>query len=213
MKFLFLGSAFALLGNLIALGYCVLLLLVAVRNLAAHSLRLLPAVLIAALSGDAFAQAAAPPKPGPEHELLKIEEGTWDVVATLPDGKQDRGLFTAKVDCGGFCLVSELADEKKTPSTYQGRGVMGYDAAKKKYVSVWIDNLTFGSPIVAEGTYDKASKTYTGHGEAVGPDGKLTTVKSVRKQLDDDHFTSEGFATGPDGKETKIWSLAFTRRK
>ena len=65
------------------------------------------------LSSAAAAQDMPPmPKPGPEHELLKMDEGTWDAVIEMsPPGAPvmtSKGTEIATVGCGGLCLITKF---------------------------------------------------------------------------------------------------------
>jgi hypothetical protein len=143
------------------------------------------AAALAALLVARAAPAQEFPKPGPEHEMLKKLVGTWDLTMKF-DGKESKGTVTYKMDLGGLWLVSSLESEfggKK----FSGRGMDSYDPARKKYVSVWIDNmLTY--PLVMEGTFDKEKKTLTMTGEGPGMDGKPTKMKALSEWKDDDTF-------------------------
>src|SRR4029079_17734002 len=83
------------------------------------------------------ARAQEPPKPGPEHEVLKKMVGDWDLTMKF-GGMDSKGKVTYKMGLGGQWLVSDLESEL-LGSKFYGHGMDTYDAASKKYVSVWID--------------------------------------------------------------------------
>src|SRR5262249_239816 len=56
------------------------------------------------------ARAQEPPKPGPEHEILKKLAGTWDVTMK-GGGVESKGTVTYKMDLGGLWLVSSMESE------------------------------------------------------------------------------------------------------
>jgi hypothetical protein len=97
---------------------------------------------------------------------------------------------------------------------FEGMATIGYDNMKKKYVSSWVDNSGTGI-MMAEGTYDAATKTYTYTGE--GPDimsGKYLPVKSTEKMTDADTWVSEMWATdSKTGKMFKSMEIKSTRAK
>src|SRR5687767_590622 len=102
-----------------------------------------------AISSAATAQEAT--KPGPEHERLKQLEGTWDV--TMKFGEDEtKGQVVYRMQLGGLWLVADFEGEFAPGQKFTGKGLDGYDATKKKYVSVWVDSMS-GSPIVSEGNY------------------------------------------------------------
>lgn len=151
------------------------------------------------------------PQPVAEHLELKKAEGTWDTVMKMPDGKSSKGVATYKMECGGLWLVSDLKGEFEG-LPFHGKGLDSYDAAKKTYVSIWVDSM-ITTPLIMEGTRDKATKTTTQTGECPGPDGKLVKMKGVSKDIDDNHLTFEMYMIGADGKEAKQFSIDYTRRK
>ena len=153
------------------------------------------------------ARAQEPPKPGPEHEVLKKHVGTWDLTMKF-GGMETKGTSTYKLDLGGLWLSSHIESEifgKK----FHGHGMDSYDAAKKKYVSVWFDSMST-TPMTMEGTYDAGKKTLTMSGDGPGMDGKPTKHTSVTEWKDDDtlHFS---MYMG-DGKEP-AFSIVYKRRK
>jgi hypothetical protein len=154
----------------------------------------------------------APPKPGPQHEMLKDGEGTWDAVAKGPEeGPPMKGSATAKMVCGGLWLASEFKMDFGGQQ-FEGRGLDGYDLDKKKFVSVWIDSMST-APILFEGDYDQASKTMTMTGQGKGPDGKPAKFKSIFKVRDKDHQTFQMFVAGPDGKDNLMMTIEYSRKK
>ena len=75
---------------------------------------------------------------------------------------------------------------------FQGQGLEGYDNVKKKFVSTWIDNMGTGI-MIAEGTYDPATKTFTYNSEMEMIPGMKTKVRETVKVTDKDHHTFEYF--------------------
>ncbi len=168
------------------------------------------AVAVVALSAvGAFGQEF--PKPGPQHELIKQGEGTWDAVAKGPEGMEAKGTATGKMACGGLWLVSDFKMDM-LGMEFHGHGLDGYDVDKKKYVSVWVDSMST-APLVFEGDYNAATKTLTQTAKGKGMDGKPTTFKSVLKTKDKDHHVFQMFVAGADGKESLMMTIEYTRRK
>ena len=119
-------------------------------------------IAIPAVRGQEF----TPPKPGPEHEVLKKMEGTWEVTMKA-GGMASTATATNKMELGGMWLVTNLEGEFAGTKFY-GRGLDSYDPASKKYVSVFVDSMS-NRPLVMEGTYDKDKKTLTMAGEGPSP--------------------------------------------
>jgi hypothetical protein len=172
-------------------------------------------VLAALLSGAAAARAQEGPpmpKPGPEHELLKKDVGTWDATVEMgPGAPPTPGTETNTLGPGGLWLISDFKSSMMgTP--FQGHGVSGWDPAKKKYVGTWVDSMTT-SVAVIESTYDPAARTMTAWLDAPGPDGKPTRTKAVTQYKDDDTRVFTMYMPGPDGKEAPGMRITYKRRK
>jgi Protein of unknown function (DUF1579) len=166
------------------------------------------AAVLGLVAGPAVrAQEFQPPKPGPEHELLKKHEGTWDITMKF-GGMETKGTSTYKMDLGGLWLSSRVESEI-FGMKFQGFGMDSYDPMKKKYVAVWFDSMST-APMTMEGTYDKDKKTMTMVGEGPGMDGKPTKHTAVSEWKDDDtiHFS---MSVG-DGKEP-AFTIVYKRRK
>ena len=130
-----------------------------------------------------FAAAQDFPKPGPEHEMLKKWVGTWDTTMKMA-GVESKGIATYKMELGGLWLASNFEGEIGG-AKFQGKGLDSYDAGKKKFVGIWVDN-TITSPLIMEGTFDKEKKTLTMTGDGPGEGGKPVKFKAVSEMKDDD---------------------------
>jgi hypothetical protein len=169
---------------------------------------LLTATLGLTMSAALMAQEPPEVKPGPEHALFKEWEGTWDGKIKGPD--DPKAISVYKVDLNGLWVLEHFKGEFGG-KTFEGRGATSYDPAKKKYVNVWISsNAT--SPMISEGTYDKATKTLTMTGDMPMPDGKSlkTTMTMVYQDANSKTFALKG--GGPDGKEFDMVYITFKRR-
>lgn len=167
---------------------------------------LVAVAVVGLLVGPAGAQES--PKPGPEHELLKKMEGTWDAVMKVA-GMEYKGTMTYKMDLGGLWLTSSY-DGEFVGGKFQGKGLDSYDARKKKYMGVWVDSMVT-TPLVMEGTYDKEKKTLTMTGNAPpSPDGKPATFKMVTEFKDADTMTSSAYMG--DAKDP-AFTISYKRKK
>jgi hypothetical protein len=149
------------------------------------------------------------PKPGPEHEGFKEQEGTWDAAIKHPGG-ESKGVATFKVALNGLWLTEHFkADLGGMP--FEGLGGTSYDPAKKKYVNVWIDSMST-RPMVSEGTYDKEAKKITFNGDMPLPNGQSmkVTMVTVTKDADNKTFTLTG--TEPTGKQMEMLTITYKRR-
>jgi hypothetical protein len=171
------------------------------------TLRWFCAAVLAAVVAVPPARAQEFPKPGPEHELLKKLEGTWE--ATMKGmGMESKGTMTYKMDVGGLWLTSNFEGDFGG-AKFHGKGFDSYDAGKKKYVGVWVDNM-ITTPLVMEGSYDKDKKALTMTGDATGPDGKPAKMKTVTHFKDDNNVHFEMFMG--DEKEP-AFTITYKRKK
>lgn len=161
--------------------------------------------LVIALASQ-FAGAQEPPKPGPEHDLLKKMVGSWDIVMKA-GGMEMKGTVSSKMDLGGLWLASALKCEFPG-GAFEGRGMDTYDAAKKKYISVWIDSMGT-QPMIMEGTYDKEKNVLTMAGDGPGPDGKPAKWKSLTKFADEKTIHFDMFVG--DAKEP-MFTLVYKKK-
>jgi hypothetical protein len=150
------------------------------------------------------------PTPGPEHAVLKRQEGEW--IATVKgEGGDSKGTLSARLECGGLWLVTDYHGDFGGQS-FHGRGFDGYDPAKKKYVSVWVDSMST-RPMQLEGTLDAAKQVLTMLGEGPGPDGTPVKYKNVTQFTDADHHKFTMSIVRPDGKETPVMTIEYARKK
>jgi hypothetical protein len=175
------------------------------------------ALLAAGVSRFAGAQEGMPPlpKPGPEHDVLKAQTGTWDATmeAWMQPGAPpmtSTGVETNTLLAGMWLITDFKGDFGGTP--FQGHGILGFDAVKKKYVSTWVDSMSVG-PSQGEATYDPAAKTMTGWMEGPDMTGHVSKMKNVSEQKDPDTRVFTMFMPGPDGKDVPGMRITYKRRK
>jgi hypothetical protein len=164
-------------------------------------------VALVALLAPPVAGGQEFPKAGPEHELLKKMEGTWDTTMKIM-GLESKGTATYKMELGGLWLVSSF-EGNLGGAKFSGRQLETYDAKKKKYVGVWFDSMST-SPMLMEGTYDKEKKTLTLTGESPGPDGKPEKFKAVSEWKDED---TVHFAMYVREEKAPAFTITYKRRK
>ncbi|TAH38711.1 MAG: DUF1579 domain-containing protein [Planctomycetota bacterium] len=169
----------------------------------------------AALSRDQAPQdpAAMMAKPTAEHEVLKLDEGTWKAqtkfwMAPNQEPEAGTGVETNTMSLNGLWLVSDYKDDS---GMFAGHGVAGYDTQKKKYVGAWVDTMTTHLGL-SEGTWDKGKKTMTWTGEGTDmATGKPAKFRTVVTYPDAKTRHAEAFMTGADGKEWKNLEIHYTR--
>jgi len=171
------------------------------------TVRSLFALALLILAGTTATSQDFPPKPGPEHEMLKKWEGTWDATMTMM-GKDSKCSATYKMELGGLWLMSSFEGDLGGMK-FSGRGMDSYDATKKKFVGIWVDSFST-SPMTLEGTYDKEKKTLTMAGEGPGEGGKNMKYKAVTVWNDDDTATFTMYMA--DAKEP-AFTIVYKRKK
>src|SRR5687768_14229631 len=160
--------------------------------------------------------AQEPPKPGKEHEALKVFEGDWTFEGKFymdPTQPMDfKGTETSKTVLGGFYLNSDV---KSTfmGGPFEGRWTMTYSVFKKKYQASWIDSI-MPHVFTSEGDVDATGKIFTLIGEGFDPaTGKATKERWVMEVKDGDNHQMTFYSPGPDGKERKTGEIVYKRKK
>ena len=155
--------------------------------------------------------------PGEEHKLMASWDGTWNGEITMwmapgaPPSKST-GTQTSKMILDGRYQQSWYEGNFEG-MPFQGFSIVGYDNAKKKFVSTWIDNMGTGM-MTAEGEYDKTSNSIEFTGTMIDPmTGKDCDFREIFKIINNDTQTMEMFIPGPDGKEYKSMEIKYTRKK
>ena len=169
--------------------------------------RVCAVALVVALATPSV-RAQDPPKPGPEHEMLKKMEGTWDLVMKA-GGMEHKGTTVYKMELGGLWLHGSMNCDFGGGMSFQGKGMDTYDAKKQKYVSLWFDSMST-TPMTLEGSYDKDKKTLTMIGDGPGLDGKPAKWKSVSTYPDADTVNFSMFVG--DGKDP-MFTIVYKRKK
>ncbi len=160
------------------------------------------------------------------HKLLASLDGTWSYVVKMwMDGNtsakplESTGTAVRKSIMDGRYIELEAKGKMEMPGPdgkpqahdFVGMGLEGYDNAKQKFFSTWMDSMGTGM-MMADGTYDAASKTFTYTGEYAMMPGVLQKIREVVKVVDNDHMLLEWFEDR-DGKDVKTMEINYTRRK
>ncbi|MCP5103918.1 MAG: DUF1579 domain-containing protein [bacterium] len=156
--------------------------------------------------------------PGAAHKYLEGFKGKWDVATKqwMKPGappNTGKGEMKAKMIMGGRYLKYSI----KGPfmgMPFEGLNITAYDNLKKKFITMWIDNMGTGI-YMTEGTLDKTGKirTETGLWDDLSTGGK-TKVKTVYKFVDKDKIFFEMYGSGGmhGDKEFKTMEIIFTRK-
>jgi len=165
-------------------------------------------VAVLALASTTFAQG---PKATPEHKFLQGQAGKWDAVITLP-GANAPMKGSLEVRKLGNTWVTSTLKMDFGPLKYEGRGTMGFDPRKKKFVGSWADNIT-DSLALPEGTLDEATKTFTETWSQALPNGDTAFFKLVTTHDGDDKMKAV-YHSGKTADELKeVMTIEYTRAK
>ena len=162
-------------------------------------------------------------KPGDKHQQLAEMVGEWTYISKWwmsPDAppSESKGITVTKSVMGGRYFITEHTgkmefpgpDGKMVEMEFKGMATEGFDNAKKKFVSSWIDNMGTGI-MNSEGTYDADSKTLTYTAEYEMMPGMKTQMRQVIKATDKDHRRMD-FYEVRSGKEVKVMEIVYTRK-
>jgi hypothetical protein len=160
--------------------------------------------------------------PGPEHKVLVSLAGDWDTemrchmtsgtdATTTSQPTVNKGTCKSRLILGGRFLEEEFEGEMMG-QPFHGRGLMGYDKGKKKYVGVWVDDMGT-SVFVTEGTADASGKVITQEGKMDDPmtGEKDKTMRLITRIVSPDKHTFEMHDVGL-GEKSKVMEITYTRK-
>lgn len=153
-------------------------------------------------------------EPTEKHKKLEALVGSWTTTGKFwmdPEKPMEStGTAETKSILGGR-FISEDVTGTFMGRPFMGHGVTGYDLMKKKYVSVWMDNMGT-MMMVSEGTSDPAGKVITSTSTETDPmTGKSHPVKLVTRIESDQKHVLE-FYEKRNGKEMKTGEMIYTRK-
>ena len=175
-------------------------------------------------SPDEMKQMMELAKLNENHKLLASTAGSWTYTVKMwmdPTGKPTESTGTAvrKAIMDGRYVTGEYKgkfnmpgpDGKMADVDLTGMTMDGYDNAKKKFVSGWVDSMGTGI-MLSEGTYDAATKTFTYLGDYEMMPGMKTKIREVMKLTDDTHMAMEYYEDRGQG-ESKTMEINYTKKK
>lgn len=154
--------------------------------------------------------------PVAEHNYLKRYAGNWDVDITIWLGPgvppvNSKGSMQGKTIFGGRYAQCDFQGTMMA-KPFTGLQVIGFDLYQKKYVDLWIDDMSTHFSM-SSGTLDPAGKVLTETGTWPDPaTGGMRKIKAVTTWLSDAKFRWEVFRLEPDGKAVKSMELVYTRK-
>ena len=157
------------------------------------------------------AQAAKPPKPGPEHQKLAALLGAWTTQGEAresPFGPADKWSGTIKSEwwAGHFAVVRHLEEQSSVRGESRSLDVLTYDATAKGYTWFYLDSQ--GGSGLAKGTIAGDALTVVFD---VPVDGKVYKLRGTLKGLGADTLTWDA-EYSEDGKAWKAFSHSTDTR-
>jgi len=155
--------------------------------------------------------------PGPEHKLLQPLVGTWRAEVKVwmdPDQSPQvsEGTLVRKSILDGR-FIHEDYQGKMLDKPFQGFGTMGYDRAKRKYVTAWIDSISTALES-AQGVFDEATQTWTFKHEDDCPiTGKRIKMRDTLRIMNPNQQHMEMYRQLGAEKEMKTMEIHLTRQK
>jgi len=152
--------------------------------------------------------------PGEMQKWLAAQDGKWKGEMTSfeegKEGAKEEMTQENKMIMGSRYQESTVKG-KMMGMDFEGRSLMGYDNAKKKFVCSWIDNMGTGI-MMTEGTYNQANKTLDMKGLMTDPtSGKNTSVRQVYHIIDEKNQTMEMYCVVA-GKEIMTMEIKLTKK-
>jgi hypothetical protein len=155
--------------------------------------------------------------PGDFHKEMAKWDGEWSEEMLLwmapgaPPQKHTSSCVNKMIMGGRYQTSTHTGTFEGMP--FEGVSTTGYDNAKKKFVSTWIDNMGTGIMIM-EGQWNDNTKTLELKGKQTDPaSGKEMNVRETFKIIDDDTQKMEMYMTPVGGKEYKSMEITFKRKK
>jgi hypothetical protein len=151
------------------------------------------------------------------HKKLEQFVGEWkaDVKCWMaPGAEPEKSVGSAKNEMvmGGRYLKCEFSGNMMG-QPFTGGNLMGYDNAKGKFFSLWIDSMSTGY-MAAEGTCDASGKVFTYVSNYDCPIRKQRIkMRMVNTIIDNDTTKAEMYETTPDVQEMKSMEITYTRVK
>lgn len=153
--------------------------------------------------------------PGEAHSALTSQAGEWSHQVTMWMGPgapatESTATSTAEAILGGRYLVERFSGNMMG-MPFEGQALIGYDNAKQKFFSTWVDNMGTGV-MAAWGTVDPTTHTLTLTGTVVDPmTGEDKPFREVHTHSGPNEKTMEMYGPGPDGQEYKMMEIHSTR--
>ncbi|PIF43839.1 uncharacterized protein DUF1579 [Chryseobacterium sp. 52] len=157
--------------------------------------------------------------PGEMHKTLAAYDGNWTGATTMWMENGGKPM-TSQSECTNKMIFGGRYQHSTYKGNFmgmpfEGMSIMGYDNAKKKFVSTWIDNMGTGI-MHGEGDWNPAKKSIEFKGTMSDParPGHDCDFREVYTFTDANNHMMEMY--GPDsktGNEYKTMEIKFTKKK
>jgi hypothetical protein len=157
---------------------------------------------------------------GQHHKDLAYTVGTWDGVIEFPPMPGMPAMPPSKVEGTGAWLIEGRWASFRVKGTlmgkpYEGFGISGFDATKKKHVASWVDNGNTAMHYYEGTVVDPTGAVVALYGTL---DEFLTgehdkPVRYTRRKVSDDKFVLEIWDLGIGELGQVVMRQTFTRRK
>ena len=149
---------------------------------------------------------------GPEFELLEKDAGEWDadITVTPTPGaapQNSTGRLVGRLISGGRWLITDFRNHT---TGFEGHGIYGYNAATKRYVGTWVDDMRTNI-YVGEGAWDAASRTMTYVWSATLPNGQTMAWKETSQSVSETEQIFRVLFPAPDGAEFEMMRAVYRR--
>ena len=153
--------------------------------------------------------------PSDVHKMIAKDDGEWNEEITLWSAPGAPPTKSTATCTNKMILGGRYQESKHTGSfmgmPFEGYSLMGYDNARKIFVSAWVDNMGTGIMFM-EGKWDDKTKTIHFTGKTTDPaTGKDLPVRETFTWIDNNKQKMEMFMTA-EGKEFKNMEIIFTRK-
>ena len=154
----------------------------------------------------------ADPAPAPELALLHKDVGEWNaaIIVTPQPGaapQMSTGRLVGRLISGGRWLITDF---KNHTTGFEGHGIYGYNAATKRYVGTWVDDMR-SNIYVGEGEWDAASRTMTYAWKATMPGGHAMSWRETSEAVSDSEQIFRVLFPAPDGVEFEMMRAVYRR--
>jgi Protein of unknown function (DUF1579) len=150
------------------------------------------------------------------HKMIAQSDGEWtgEVMHWMtPDAPatSSKCKCTNRMTMGGRYQISEYSGEFMG-MPFEGMNILGFDNAKKVFMTTWIDNMGTGV-MNMQGPWNEKTRSMSLKGTMVDPmTGKDTEAKETFTIVDDNTQVMQMFAPRPDGKGMfKTMEIKFKR--